>query len=211
MLIYNLIKGGIRMLKKLVPILALTGLAFGSGLCFDPYNHDYGISTRNSNDGFLGNYNKTLILHNGKMQIGKHALVNLIKYKVHGNKAIILMGLTGTGFGHNYFVVYTECINGKPVTKDLEDVGTSSPSSKLVNLPKYPMQLGFYKDGFWVKYLIVGFTNGWLNHPGRAYCEYDTDYFPYKLVKEHKGYDGPMKFHSLPSRVCNLLAKKLGM
>jgi len=33
------------MLKKLVSALALTSLAFGSGLCFDPYNHDYGIST----------------------------------------------------------------------------------------------------------------------------------------------------------------------
>ncbi|MFP3159457.1 MAG: hypothetical protein RXR65_06810 [Hydrogenobaculum sp.] len=198
------------MLKKLVSALALTGLAFGSGLCFNPYNHDYGVNTKNF-DGYLGDYSKTLTLHNGKMQIGKSAWVKLIKYTVNGNKALILMRFKGKDFGSDYYVVYTECIDGKPVTKDVEEIGSYSASSKIVNLPNYPMKLGFYKDGFWFKYLTVGFTNGWLNHPGRPYCYYTTQYYPYKLVNEHKGYDGPMKFHNFPTRVCNPLAKKLGI
>jgi hypothetical protein len=59
------------MLKKLVAALALTSLAFGSGLCFNPYNHDYGISTRKLPDSYLSIYNKTIVLHNGKMQVDK--------------------------------------------------------------------------------------------------------------------------------------------
>jgi len=54
----------------------------------------------------------------------------------------------------------------------------------------------------------VGYTNGRIGHPSRNFCNYTTQYFPYKLVKEHKGYDGPMKFHHFPSSVCNYLAKK---
>ena len=210
MLNYNLIKGGNKMLKKLVPILALTSLAFGSGLCFNPYNHDYGINIKNF-VGFLGDYDKTFILHNGKMQIGKNAWVNLIKYKVNGNKAVTLIRLKGYGFDSDYFVIYTECINGKPITKDTEEIGISFVSMKYVNLPKYPMQLGFYKDGFWTKVLTVGVTDGRLNHPGRPYCYYQTNYYPYKLIKEHRGYEGPIKFHYFPARVCNPLARKLGL
>ena len=198
------------MLKKLVPMLALTSLAFGNGLCFNPYNHNYGVSTKSFGD-LLGNYDKTFILHKGKMQVGKNSWVNLMKYKVNGNKAIILIRFKSKYYNSDYYVIYTECINRKPVTKDEEEIGLSSASMKYVNLPKYPMQLGFYKDGFWVKTLTVGFTNGWLNHPGRAYCQYEIDYFPYKLVEEHKGYDGPSKYQNLPNGLCNALANKLGM
>jgi len=192
------------MLKKLVSALALTSLAFGSGLCFNPYNHDYGFIFKGLGFG-LGN--KTIVLHTGKMQLGKQTIIKLIKYTVNGNKALMLMKGTGA-----YFVVYTECINGKPVTKDVEDIGSSSSASmQTVNLPKYPIKFGFYKDGFWVKYLTVGFQDGWYHHPGRNYCYYETNYYPYKLIKEHKGDDGPMKIHNFPTRVCNPLAKKLGI
>jgi len=194
------------MLKKLVPILALTSLAFGSGLCFNPYSHDYGYILKGSGFGFG---NKTITLHNGKMQVGKNSWVNLIKYKVNGNKALMLIRFKGYDYNSDYFVVYTECVNGKPVTKDTENVGLSSASMKYVNLPKYPIKFGFYKDGYWVKTLAVGVTNGWIGHPSRPYCNYTTQYFPYKLIKEHKGYDGPMKFHHFPSSVCKVLAKKL--
>jgi len=200
------------MLKKLVSVLALTSLAFGSGLCFNPYNHDYGISTEKIPDGgILDNYNKIIILHNGKMQIGKKAKINLLKYVVNGNKALTLMRGKGEYFGNEYFVIYTECINGKPVTKDMELIGTFSTSMATVNLPKYPIKLGFYKNGFWVKSLFVGFQNGWYHHPGGYYCYYTTQYFPYKLIKEHKGYDGPMKFHNLPTRVCKVLGHEVGI
>jgi len=199
------------MLKKLVSALALTSLAFGSGLCFNPYNHDYGISTKQFQDGNLDNYNKTVILHNGKMQVGKDARINLVKYAVNGNKAIVLMRGVGKYFGSEYFVVYTECIKGKPVTKSVETIGLSSTSMKTVDLPKYPIKLGFYKDGFWVKALIVGFQNGWYHHPGGYYCYYATSYFPYKLVKKHKDYDGPMKIQDLPTRVCRALGHEVGI
>jgi hypothetical protein len=82
---------------------------------------------------------------------------------------------------------------------------------QTVNLPKYPIKFGFYKDGYWVKYFTVGFTNGRIGHPSRNFCNYTTQYFPYKLIKEHKGYDGPMKIHNFPTSVCNPIAKeKLG-
>jgi len=126
------------MLKKLVPALALTSLAFGSGLCFNPYNHDYGVSTMN-----VYGYNKTLILHNGKMQVDKYTTIKLVRYMTDGNKTLVLMKKD-----HRYFIVYTECINGKPVTEDLETIGFPSSSVRVVNLPKYPIKFGFYKNGF---------------------------------------------------------------
>jgi len=199
------------MLKKLVPILALASLAFGSGLCFNPYNHDYGISTKQLNDGRLTYYNKTIILHNGKMQLGKESKINLMKYVVNGNKALMLMRGKGEYLGNEYFVVYTECINGKPVTKDAESIGVFSAAMQTVNLPKYPIKLGFYKDGYWVKYFSVGFQDGWDNHPGKYYCYYETQYFPYRLIKEHKGDDGPTKFHNFPTSVCKVLGHEVGI
>jgi hypothetical protein len=192
------------MLKKLVPALALTGLAFGSGLCFNPYNHDYGTIFKGLGYG-LGN--KTIILHNGKMQLDKYTRIKLIKYTVNDNKALILIRGAGA-----YFVVYTECINGKPVTKDIESIGSSSSASmRTVNLPNYPIKLGFYKDGYWVKSLTVGFQDGWYHHPGGYYCYYTTQYFPYKLIKEHKGGDGPMKTHNFPAGVCRVLGHEVGI
>ena len=195
------------MLKKLSSILALTSLAFGSGLCFNPYNHDYGVNLKQLNAGNLY-YNKTLILHNGKMQVDRRLdrNIKLIKYTVNDNKALILM--RGAG---QYFVVYTECTNGKPVTKDAESIGTSSASMQTVNLPKYPIKLGFYKDGYWVKYFSVGWQDGWDNHPGKYYCYYETQYFPYRLIKEHKGDDGPTKFHNFPTSVCKVLGHEVGI
>jgi len=191
-------------MEKLVPMLALTSLAFGSGLCFNPYNHDYGVSPKQLQDGDdLSRYNKTIILHNGKMQIGKETKINLLKYVVNGNKALMLMRGKSEYFGNEYFVIYTECINGKPVTKDMELIGTSSASMSTVDLPKYPIELGFYNDGYWVKSLTVGVTNGRIGHPSRNYCFYTTQYFPYKLIEEHKGDDGQMKIHNLPTSVCN--------
>jgi len=194
------------MLKKLFSALALTSLAFGSGLCFNPYNHNYGVTTKQFQDpDNLDVYNKTVILHNGKMQVGKDAWLNLVRYAVNGNKAIILMRGKGEYFGSEYFVVYTECINGKPVTKDVEPIGITTTTDRVVDLPKYPIKLGFYKDGFWVKALDIA----WIKHmdqdrgPGGYSCEYDIHYFPYKLIKEGKGYDGPIKFEELPARECN--------
>jgi hypothetical protein len=199
------------MLKKLASALALTGLAFGSGLCFDPYNHNYGISTEKAPDDYLSNYNKTIVLHNGKMQLDKDLKINikLVRYITKGNKALMLMSAGG---GYDYFVVYTECINGKPITKDIEVIGSDfgAPSStvQVVNDPKYPIKFGFYKDGFWTKGLVIS----WIKHlegngPGGYACDYLTNYYPYKLINEHKTYDAPFKDEELPARVC----KQLGM
>jgi len=213
MLIYNLIKGGIRMLKKLVPVLALTGLAFGSGLCFNPYNHDYGISTEQILDPNLSNYNKTIILHNGKMQVDKdtNTMIKLVRYVVNNNKALILLEGVSNDFPTEYFIVYTKCINEKPVTLDIETLGDPGQLNGVANLPKYPMKFGFYKDGFWAKYLAIDFQNGWYHHPGGYSCDYETQYFPYKLIKEGKGYEGPSKDQYLPFRACMALVHKLGM
>ena len=131
------------MLKKLVSALALTSLAFGSGLCFNPYNHDYGVSTEKVSDNDIGDYNKIIILHDGKMQVNKYTTIKLVRYITDGNKTLVLMK-----GDYTYFVVYTECKHGKPVTKDLETIGFPSLSVKIVNLPKYPIKFGFYKNGF---------------------------------------------------------------
>jgi len=193
------------MLKKLVPMLALTSLAFGSGLCFNPYNHDYGVSTENMPTDYLSYYNKTIVLHNGKMQLGKHMRIKLIKYTVKGNRALVLMSAGG---GYEYFVVYTKCVHGKPITKDVEvigeDLGAPSTTVQAVNTPKYPIKFGFYKNGFWVKGLVIS----WIQHlegngPGGNVCDYETTYYPYKLINEHKTYDAPSKDQYLPTRVCN--------
>jgi len=201
------------MLKKLVPMLALTSLAFGSGLCFNPYNHDYGVNLKGWGFGFG---NKTIILHSGKMYVNTPygvGSIKVTKYIAKNNKALVLMDakVPSVDGGHIYFIVYTNCINRKPVTEDLEILGFPSSQSGVVNIPRYPIKFGFYKDGFWAKYLYMAFQNGWYHHPGGERCDYETDYFPYKLVKEHKGYEGPSKDQFLPNRLCNALANKLGM
>jgi hypothetical protein len=196
------------MLKKLASALALTSLAFGSGLCFDPYNHDYGVSTEQLVDLHnLEFYNKTIILHNGKMLVdkGTNARIRLVRYVVNGNKALILIKGKGDDFESEYFVLYTECINGKPVTKDVEEVSDFSPAADTVDLPKYPIKLGFYKDGFWVKALTIT----WIKD-NKYSCDYLTDYFSYKLITD-KNYKVKFKDQYLPPRVCTVLAHKIGM
>ena len=198
------------MLKKLVPMLALTSLAFGSGLCFDPYNHDYGVSTEQLVDlNNLENYNKTIILHNGKMIVdkGTNARIRLVRYVVNGNKALILIKGKGNDFGSEYFVLYTECTNGKPITKYVQEVSDFSPAADTVDLPEYPIKLGFYKDGFWVKALTIT----WIKD-NKYSCDYETDYFPYKLITDKNyqlQYKLQFKDQYLPPRVCNALGKKL--
>jgi len=200
------------MLKKLVPILALTGLAFGSGLCFNPYNHDYGISTRQLQDDYLSAYNKTIVLHNGKMQVDKGIDLRLVKYITKDNKALVLIDVQGLG---KYIVAYVKCINNRPKTEDVEELGILNSAETAVNLPKYPIKFGFYKDGFWVKALTIS----WVNHfscnssgcgPGGFACDYETHYYPYKLIKEHKTYDGSFKDQYLPTGLCQVLGNKYG-
>ena len=190
------------MLKKLVSALALTSLAFGSGLCFNPYNHDYGISIEKTHDtNLLSNYNKTITLHNGKMQVDKYTTIEFVRYMTERNKTLVLMKVKGYP---TYFVIYTECTHGKPVTVDLETLGRIGPgSSRVSDIPRYPLKFGFYKDGFWVKYLYMV-----LETDGDG-CQRITHYYPYKLIKEHKGYKGPMKFYNLPNKLCYALTKKL--
>jgi len=205
MLNYNLIKGGTKMLKKLVPILALTSLAFGSGLCFNPYNHDYGVNLKSWRFGFG---NKTIILHNGKMYVNtRHGVesIKLIKYIAKNNKALVLMDakVPRVDREHVYFIVYTDCINRKPVTEYLTVLGVPGPQSGVINIPRYPIKFGVYKDGFWTKALDIAFQDGWYHHPGGERCQYTTNYYPYKLIKEHKGYDGPMKYRNLPNGLCD--------
>jgi len=200
------------MLKKLVSALALTGLAFGNGLCFDPYNHNYGISTGELTDvNGLGlyTYDKKVILHNGKMLVDKYLKISikLVRYVVNGNKALILIEGEGRpGPVYEYFVLYTECVNGKPVTKDVEAVSDFAPTANTVDLPKYPIKFGFYKYGFWTKALTINSI-----HHGKYSCDYETEYYPYRLIKEGKGYEGPVKKQYLPPRVCNALGHKFGM
>jgi len=201
------------MLKKLVSALALTSLAFGSGLCFDPYNHDYGVSTEKITDNVIGDYNKTIILHNGKMQVNKDITIELVRYITKGNKALVLMRGKGAP---TYFIVYTECTHGKPLTVDLEMLGDPISQDVVVNIPRYPIKFGFYKDGFWVKALNIT----WVRHfscnssgcgPGGYACDYLTNYYPYKLIKEHKTYDAPSKDQDLPTGLCQALGNKYGL
>jgi len=200
------------MLKKLVSALALTSLAFGSGLCFDPYNHDYGISTGELDDGpgtyRLQLYDKKVILHDGKMLVDKdlNISIKLVRYVVNGDKALILIRDEGIDHVYEYFAIYTECVNGKPVTKDVEDVSDFYPAADTVDLPNYPIKLGFYKDGFWVKALTIT----WIKD-NKYSCDYRTEYYPYKLIKEGKGYEGPVKKQYLPFRVCKVLGHEVGM
>jgi hypothetical protein len=196
------------MVKKLVSALALTSLAFGSGLCFDPYNHDYGVNTENFDDNALSEYNKIIVLHNGKMQVDKGIDLRLVRYTAKDDKALVLMEAQGLG---KYLVAYVSCINNKPKTEDVEELGTLNMQETAVDLPKYPIKFGFYKDGFWVK----GLTISWIKHldgsgPGGYACDYETHYYPYKLIKEHKTYDGPFKDQYLPTRLCQALGNKYG-
>jgi len=195
------------MLKKLISLLVLTSLAFGvnvsknNGLCFDPYNHDYG---QFDIDG------KEIVLHNGKMQRGGGLSIRLITYAVKDNKVLVL-----TRTADIYAVFYVDCVNGKPQTKYVEDVGlpyflgplskdTANdflPYSSAIDNPKYPAKLGFYKNGFYVTALVVGRVTRDSNY----YCYYRTVYCPYNVDKT----DILFKDKDLPTRVCNALGKQL--
>jgi len=194
------------MLKKLVPALALTSLAFGSGLCFNPYNHDYDVMMRNvigENPLF---YKGEIVLHDGKMQLGTTSISKelvLIRYVVKGNKSLILMserhkrGMPGM---EKYFVFYVDCVNGKPLTEYAENIGYHIAVNTLIaDLPKYPIKLGFYRDGFWVKALHV--TK--LHNDPNYYCYYKTTYYPYKLIEKDEINHLPYKIENVPVRVCN--------
>ena len=167
------------MLKKLVSALALTSLAFGSGLCFNPYNHDYGVNERNipgygvqfipQSDRPIYAPNEELVLHNGKAKYGD---LKLIKYVVKGNKALVLMESENPM--QNDMLFYVECVNGKPETKAVEDQGVAD--HELIA----EQRIGFYKNGFFFKYLDLVWG------PTHYDCDYETDYYPYKLIKEHK-------------------------
>jgi len=195
------------MLKKLVSALALTSLAFGSGLCFDPYNHDYGVNERNipgygvqfipQSDRPVYAPNEELVLHNGKNKDGD---LKLIKYVVKGNKALVLMESENPM--QTDLLFYVECVNGKPETKAIDDV-EAADREFITN-----QTMGFYKNGFFFKYLDITLSPT-LHHFHNYDCGYVTDYYPYKLIKEHKTDNIPHKYESLPTRVCNALGKKL--
>ena len=199
------------MLKKLVSALALTSLAFGSGLCFNPYNHDYGVNARNipGYDGQLPPQatqafyapSKEIVLHNGKMQLerGRDGVLKLIKYVAKGNKALVLMETEDPV--QNDLLFYVECVNGKPETKAVEDVGVADRES--IAHPR----MAFYKNGFFFKYLDIAFSPT-LHNNYNFDCTYITIHYPYKLIKEHKTNNMPIKYKNLPSRVCNKLATR---
>ena len=189
------------MLKKLVSALALTSFAFGSGLCFDPYNHDYGVNERNIPDygvQYLPQSgravyapNEELVLHNGKAKYGD---LKLIKYVVKGNKALVLMESEDPV--QTDLLFYVECVNGKPETKAVDDA-EAADHEFITN-----QTMGFYKNGFFFKYLDLVWG------PTHYDCGYVIDYYPYNLIKEHKTDHIPHKYESLPTRVCNALGKK---
>jgi hypothetical protein len=198
------------MLKKLISALALTSLAFGSGLCFNPYNHDYGVNERNI-PGYGVQFlpqsvravyapSKEIVLHNGKIQLerGTDGMLKLIKYVAKGNKALVLMETENPV--QNDLLFYVECINGKPETKAVEDVGVAD--REFIT----DQTIGFYKNGFFFKYLDIALSPT-LHHFNNFDCGYVTNYYPYKLIKEHKADNMPSKYKSLPSRVCNTLIK----
>jgi hypothetical protein len=195
------------MLKKLISILVFTSLAFGvdvsknNGLCFDPYNHDYGQ---------FGIDRKEIVLHNGKMQLDRDISMRLITYAAEDNKVLVL-----TRAADIYAVFYVDCVNGKPQTEYVEDVGLPYfirlptkdvenallPYSSAVDNPKYPAKLGFYKNGFYVTALVIGRVTRDSNY----YCYYRTVYCPYDVYKTDKLF----KDKDLPTRVCNALGKQL--
>jgi hypothetical protein len=175
-----------------------------SGLCFDPYNHDYDIMTRNVLDASkIYSYDGEIILHDGKLQLGTSNIspeLILIRYVVKGNKSLILMLVRDKGGIPEYLVFYVSCVNGKPLTKDVENIGYHIAVNTLIaDLPKYPIKLGFYRDGFWVKALHV--TK--LHNDPNYYCNYKTTYYPYKLIEKHEINHLPYKIENVSVRVCN--------
>jgi len=209
------------MLKKLISMIVLTSLAFGvdvsknNGLCFDPYNHDYEISTGYLGSGFFTSYNEKVSSNNVKLKGFKEMLnytmesilnehhvkdeeivlhngkmkngIELVKYVVKGDKALVLMKRDG------YFVVYVRCINGIPQTKYWRIVGSVKMiNSQAFDFPKYPIKLGFYKGGFYTAALVLSTINP-------KHCAYVTEYYPDSSLS---------KVEYLPTRECNALAEQ---
>ena len=57
----------------------------------------------------------------------------------------------------------------------------------------------------------LGINGGTFRDP-EYHCNYETAYFPYKLVEEHRTDNNPPhKNKFLPKRVCNALVKQIGL
>jgi len=165
------------MLKKLVSALALTGLAFGSGLCFNPYNYTYNLKL----SGPIGfDVLPITTLHHGKEIIGKGSVVSLERYITQGNKALLLFRKKdGDGFLY-YYLLEEECVGGKP--KPIYEIylGNTSIKFSTFDAKQYPIRFSFYKNGIKVSALqIVQFDGGGFG------CSYRTIYYPYSWINKY--------------------------
>jgi len=204
------------MLKKLVPALALTSLAFGSGLCFDPYNYTYNLKLSDS-IGF--EVLPITTLHHGKEIIGKGSVVSLERYITQGNKALLLFRKKdGDGF-LSYYLLEEECIRGKP--KPIYEIylGDTSTKFSTFDAKRYPIRFSFYKNGIKVSALqIVQFRGSGFG------CSYITTYYPYSWINKYsriyninqrvsvriEGIDGPgtSKSKDISDKECNVLVNQ---
>jgi len=164
------------MLKKLVPALALTTLAFGSGLCFNPYNYTYNLKL---SDPIGFEVLPITTLHHGKEIIGKGSVVSLERYITQGNKALLLFRKNGDGYLY-YYLLEEECVGGKP--KPIYEIylGDTATKFSTFDAKRYPIRFLFYKNGIKVSALrIVQFDGGGFG------CGYRTTYYPYSWINKY--------------------------
>jgi len=165
------------MLKKLVSALALTGLAFGSGLCFNPYNYTYNLKL---SDPIGFTVLPITTLHQGREIIGKGSVVSLERYITQGNKALLLFRKKdGDGY-LSYYLLEEECIGGKP--KPIHEIylGDTSTRFSTFDAKQYPIRFSFYKNGIKVSALqIVQFRGSGFG------CSYITTYYPYSWINKY--------------------------
>jgi len=165
------------MLKKLVSALALTSLAFGSGLCFNPYNYTYNLKL---SDPIGFEVLPITTLHHGKEIIGKGSVVSLERYITQGNKALLLFRKKDSDGFLYYYLLEEECVGGKP--KPIHEIylGDTSTRFSTFDAKQYPIRFSFYKNGIKVSALQISQSDN-----GSFYCSYMTTYYPYSWINKY--------------------------
>lgn len=174
-------------MRKTFILLGLVGVAFGSNLCFDPYNFNYNLVGHDWN-----NNGKKIPFHinevkNGKSYINgnKNKYVKVLSYVKKDNKVLVLMHYVSLyrykgklqQDANNYFLVQVNCINKKPVVAFHTSISDSINPVHIWHTSENHIKPFFYNGGVGMKGYMMFFDPSVLG--GAMKPAYGYYKFPY--------------------------------
>ncbi len=172
-------------------MLGFIGMAFGSNLCFNPYNFNYNLVGHE----YDNNGNKVAFripkIKDGRAYINdnKNKYVKVLSYVRKDNKALVLMHYVSLYMHkgklqqdeNSYFLVQVNCINKKPVVAYHTSIANGVSPIHMWHTSENHIKPFFYNGGIGMKGYMM-FFNPYI--PGGAmYLGYGYYKFPYKDAK----------------------------